>query len=254
MKKITVILPTYNEKENICEMIDILENDIFPQVENYLMSILVVDDNSPDGTAQFVRNYMKKYKNLEITVDEKKGLGIAYKRGVEYAIKNMNADLVLKMDSDFQHNPKYIIDLIKKYNEGYNYAIGSRFCKGGSLPKNLGLYRRFLSKYGGLCTRLILFYPKINIISDASSGLTLTNVNVLSKIDFSKVSSGFYYATQMLYQVVKLGIEIGEIPIELDIRTKGKTKMPFSNIPKTLVTMIALRLSNNKRKNNNDKK
>ena len=249
MEKITVILPTYNEKENICEMIDILEKDIFPQIKNYLMSILVVDDNSPDSTAQLVRNYMKKYKNLEITVDEKKGLGIAYKRGVEYAINKMNADLVIKMDSDFQHNPKYIIDLIRKRDEGYNYVVGSRFCKGGSLPRDSSLFRRFLSKYGGLVTRIILFYPKINIISDVSSGLTLANVkNVLSKIDFSNVSSGFYYTTQMLYQVVKLEMEIGEIPIEFGIRTKGKTKMPFSNIPKTLITMIALRLSSNKLK------
>ena len=249
MEKITVMLPTYNEKENICEMIYTLEQDIFPQLKNYLMNILVIDDNSPDGTAQLVRNYMRKYKNLDINIDKKRGLGIAYKRGVEYAINNMNTDVVIKIDSDFQHNPKYIINLIKKYDEGYNYVIGSRFCEGGSLPGDWSLYRKFLSKYGGLCTRLILFYPKINITSDVSSGLTLASVkNVLSKVDFSKVSSGFYYTTQMLYQVVKLGIEIGEIPIEFGIRRKGKTKMPFSNIPKTLVTMITLRLSNNKNK------
>lgn len=249
MEKITIILPTYNEKENICEMIDTLERDIFPQIKNYIMNILVVDDNSPDGTTQLVQNYMKKYSNLDITVDEKKGLGIAYKRGVEYAVYNMNADLVIKMDSDFQHNPKYIIDLIMKHDEGYNYVIGSRFCKGGSSSKDLGLFRRFLSKYGGLVTRIILFYPKINIISDVSSGLTLANVkNVLSKIDFSKVSSGFYYTTQMLYQVVKMDVKIGEIPISFDIRTRGKTKMPLSNIPKTLITMIALRLSSNRPK------
>jgi dolichol-phosphate mannosyltransferase len=249
MEKITVMLPTYNEKENICEMIDTLEQDIFPQLKNYLMNILVIDDNSPDGTAQLVRNYMRKYKNLDINIDKKRGLGIAYKRGVEYAINNMNTDVVIKIDSDFQHNPKYIINLIKKYDEGYNYVIGSRFCEGGSLPGDWSLYRKFLSKYGGLCTRLILFYPKINITSDVSSGLTLASVkNVLSKVDFSKVSSGFYYTTQMLYQVVKLGIEIGEIPIEFGIRRKGKKKMQFSNIPKTLVTMITLRLSNNKNK------
>ncbi len=245
MEKVIVILPTYNEKENICEIIDILEKGIFPQIKNYLMNILVVDDNSPDGTAQLVRNYMKKYKNLDITIDEKKGLGIAYRRGIEYAINNMNADLVIKMDSDFQHNPKYVLDLIKKYDEGYDYVIGSRFCKGGSLPRSWSLYRKFLSKYGGLCTRIILFYPKLNIISDVSSGLTLANVkNVLNKIDFSKIYSGFYYTTQVLYQVIKLGIEIGEIPIEFCVRTRGKTKMPFSNIPKTLITMIALRLFN----------
>jgi len=244
MKQIVVLLPTYNEKENICEIIDILEKDIFTQINKYRLSILVVDDKSPDGTERLVRNYMKKYKNLDITIDEKKGLGIAYKRGVEYAINNMNADLIIKMDSDFQHNPKYVVDLIKKHDEGYNYVIGSRFCRGGSVSKDWGLFRKLLSKYGGLCTRIILFFPKTNIISDVSSGLTLASVkNVLSKIDFSKVTSGFYYTTQMLYQVVKLGIEIGEIPIDFGVRIKGKTKMPFSNIPKTLIKIIALRLS-----------
>lgn len=250
MEKITILLPTYNERENISEMIDTLENDIFPQIENYNMSILVVDDNSPDGTANIVKNYMNKYGNLELTVDQKKGLGIAYKRGTAYAINKLNSDVIIKMDSDFQHNPKYIIDLIKKYSEGYDYVIGSRYLPGGAVSREWGLYRRFLSKYGGLCTRIILFYPHKQIVSDVSSGFTLANVkNVLSKIDFSKVSSGFYYTTQMLYYVVKLGIEIGQIPIAFGSRKKGKTKMPISNVPKTLITMIHLRLSENKKNN-----
>jgi len=243
MEKIVIVIPTYNEKENIGEIIEILENEIFLKIHDYDMGILVVDDNSPDGTIDVVLEKAKKYKNLRISIGEKKGLGVVYKRGVDYCKNKLGADIIIKMDGDFQHNPKYILDLVQKYREGYNYVIGSRFIKGGSIPKKWSLYRKFLSKYGGFCTRVILFFPKINIVSDISSGLTLASVKqVLNKLDFTKVSSGFYYTTQIIYQVIKMGIRIAEIPINFELRKKGKTKMPFSNIPKTLITMIRLRL------------
>lgn len=102
MKKIVVVLPTYNEKENIGEMIEVLENDIFPRINNHEMSILVVDDNSPDGTKEVVKEKMNKYKNLELSVGEKEGLGKAFNRGIDYVMAKMNADAVIKMDADFQ--------------------------------------------------------------------------------------------------------------------------------------------------------
>jgi dolichol-phosphate mannosyltransferase len=246
-KKIVVMLPTYNEKENIGKMIEILENEIFSKIKKFDMSILVVDDNSPDGTSNVVREKMNNYKNIMISSDKKKGLGEAFIRGVRYATNEMKADAVIKMDADFQHDPKYVLDLINKYDEGYDYIVGSRFIKGGKVPNNWNICRKFISKYGGLCTRIILFFPNINIIKDVSSGLKLLSVkNVLDKLDFSKISSGFYYTTQLIYQAISLGIKVTEIPIEFKIREKGKTKMPFSNIPMTLKTMILLRLSRNK--------
>ena len=249
MKTIVVILPTYNEIENIGEMIEVLENSIFPKINNYSMSILVVDDNSPDGTKDIVYNKMKDYKNLEISIGEKQGLGAAFNRGIDYAIEKMNASAVIKMDTDFQHNPEYIFDLIKKYDEGYFYIIGTRFSNGGKFPKELGIYRKILSKYGGLFTRIILFFPHINIVTDASSGLKLVDVeNVLKKVDFHTISSGFYYTTQLLYQAITIGSKIAEIPIDFGIRKYGKTKMPFSNAPGTLKAMIRLRLNRNKLK------
>lgn len=249
MKNIVVILPTYNEKENIGDMIEVLENDIFPRINNHEMSILVVDDNSPDGTKEVVKEKMNKYKNLDLSVGEKEGLGEAFNRGIDYAMSKMNADAVIKMDADFQHYPKYIFDLVKKYSEGYKYIIGTRFSSGGRFPKELGLYRRILSKYGGLLTRIILFSPHINIVTDVSSGLKLVDVEeVLKRVDFHSISSGFYYTTQLLYQAVIIGIKVAEIPIEFGIRKKGKTKMPFSNVPETLKAMIRLRLNRNKLK------
>ena len=249
MKNIVVILPTYNEIENIGEMVEVLETSIFPKIDNYNMSILVVDDNSPDGTKDVVYNKMKNYKNLEITVGEKQGLGAAFNRGIDYAMEKMNASAVIKMDADFQHDPEYIFDLIKKYDEGYFYIIGTRFSNGGKFPKELGIYRKILSKYGGLFTRIILFSPHINIVTDASSGLKLVDVeNVLKKVDFHSISSGFYYTTQLLYQAIIIGVKVAEIPIDFGIRKYGKTKMPFSNAPGTLKAMIKLRLNRNKLK------
>jgi dolichol-phosphate mannosyltransferase len=249
MKKVVIILPTYNERENISEMIEVLENNIFPKINNYIMSILVVDDNSPDGTKEIVYNKMDIYKNLEISIGEKLGLGAAFNRGIDYAIEKMNANVVIKMDADFQHDPKYIFDLIKKYDAGYYYVIGTRFSNGGRFPEKLGLYRKILSKYGGLFTRIILFSPHINSVTDASSGLKLVDVeNVLKKVDFHSISSGFYYTTQLLYQAILIGIKVAEIPIDFGIRKFGQTKMPFSNAPGTLKAMIKLRLNSKKLK------
>lgn len=245
MEKITIIIPTYNEKDNIGEIIEVLENDVFPQVKDYLMEILIVDDNSPDGTSKIVFEKIKKYKNISISSGGKKGLGMAYIRGVEYAKLNLNANVAIKMDGDFQHNPENILDLIQKYREGYQYVIGSRYRKGGSTPREWGKYKYFLSKYGGLCTRIILFFPHIYIVSDVSSGFTLASIGrVLDRVNFSKISSGFYYTTQLIYQVIKMDIKVAEIPINFGVRKKGKTKMSFSNVPKTLFTMIRLRLFN----------
>ena len=247
-EKIIVMLPTYNEKENIGKMIEILENEVFPEIKKQKMSILNVDDNSPDGTSDIVAEKMKKYGNIRICSDKKKGLGEAFIRGVRFAINEMGATAIIKMDADFQHDPKYVLDLVNKYNEGNDYIIGSRFAEGGEIPNNWGFYRKFLSKYGGLCTRIILFFPHINIITDVSSGLKLMSVeNVLNKVDLSKISSGFYYTTQLIYQALNLGIKITEIPIKFKLREKGKTKMSFSNIPLTLKTMILLRFSGSKK-------
>lgn len=248
MDKIVILLPTYNENENIEQMIETLENDIFPKIKNYKMDILVIDDSSTDGTIEIVKEKIKKYKNLRISIGEKKGLGAAFKRGLIFAIEKMNADVIIKMDSDFQHNPKNILDLIDKYNEGYNYVIGSRYGKGGSVPKEWGLLRKFLSKYGGLYTRIILFFPKIHMVSDVSSGFILASVKkVLNRINFDQLSSGFYYSQQLIFQVVNLGIKIAGIPINFETRKKNETKMPFHSVIGTLISMPILRITGKKR-------
>jgi len=114
--KAIVIIPTYNEKGNIERIIPTVE-EVFKEVKNYETGILIVDDSSPDGTSEIVKNLMKKYDNLHLLVGEKNGLGAAYLRGMTYAIDNLNADVMFEMDADFFHDPKKIPDFLKKIDE-----------------------------------------------------------------------------------------------------------------------------------------
>src|SRR5579883_2616278 len=116
--KAVVILPTYNEKENIQKLVPFLESEVFPKVKHHDMAILVADDNSPDGTADEVKSLMKKYKNLDVSTGPKKGLGAAYIRGMDYAIEKMKADVVFEMDADGQHDATKIPAFLEKIDKG----------------------------------------------------------------------------------------------------------------------------------------
>jgi dolichol-phosphate mannosyltransferase len=244
MNKIVIIIPTYNEKENIGRMIHVLEEEIFPKIKKNRMEILVVDDKSPDGTAKIVEEKMKKFKNITLDLGDKQGLGAAYKRGMKYAMSKMEASAVIEFDADFQHDPKYIIDLVEKFNQGYDYVIGSRFVKNGSIPQSWDFYRKFLTIGGGLFSRFVLFFPKINKVKDVSTGLKLTKVKgVLDKVDFSKIANDFCYKTQILYQIVNMGAKVIEVPLQFKLREKGETKMGFNTVIGTFKAIIILRLT-----------
>jgi dolichol-phosphate mannosyltransferase len=224
-----------------------LEEEIFPKIKNNQMEILVVDDKSPDGTAEIVRQKMKKYPNITLSLGDKQGLGAAYKRGMQYAMEKMRADAVIEFDADFQHDPKHILDLVKKFDEGYDYVIGSRFVEGGSIPSQWSFYRKFLTRYGGLFSRIVLFFPNINKVKDVSTGLKLTRVKgVLDKVDFSKIANDFVYKTQILYQIVNMGAKTIEIPLKFKLREKGETKMGFNTVIGTFKAIILLRLTDPK--------
>jgi len=249
MKKVVVIIPTYNERENIGRMIDVLEKEIFPKIKKNQMEILVVDDKSPDGTADVVKEKMKKYDNITLSLGNKEGLGAAYKRGMKYAMEKMKADAVIEFDADFQHDPKYIIDLVNKFNEGYDYVLGSRFVEGGLVPEEWSFYRKFLTRVGGsLFSRIVLFFPNINKVKDTSTGLKLTRVKgVLDKVDFSKIANSFSYKTQMLYQIVNLkGVRLIEIPLKFKTRKVGETKISFKDVIRTFIDVVAIRLKDPK--------
>ncbi|MBM3205782.1 hypothetical protein FJZ41_02980 [Candidatus Shapirobacteria bacterium] len=153
----------------------------------------------------------------------------------------------MEFDADFQHDPKHIIDLVKKLDEGYDYVIGSRFVGEGSIPKEWNLYRKVLTRYGGLFSRIVLFFPKINKVKDVSTGLKLTRVKgVLDKVDFSKVIDGFFYKTQLLYQIVNQGAKVIEVPLQFRLREKGESKISSKDVFRTFIGVIKLRLTDPK--------
>lgn len=217
-------MPTYNEKENIHKMIPVLEHEVFPKIKDHTVHLLVVDDNSPDHTADEVRKYMEKNKNIDILLGEKQGLGAAYVRGMKYAMSHMHADAVIEFDADFQHDPHDIPRLIAAMDKGADYVIGSRYIPGGKIPKEWGFNRKVLSYVGGsLVGRTMLGIWNIH---DITSGFKLTKTNFLKKVNLDHLySNDFAYKMHILHDVVKQGAKVVEIPIVFYEREEGVSKI-----------------------------
>lgn len=239
--KAVVIIPTYNEKGNIEKLLDVLEKEIFPQIKNYEMGILVADDNSPDGTADIVKDHMKKWKNIELITGKKEGLGAAYIRGMDHAISKMNADVVFEMDADFFHDPKKIPDFLKKIDEGHDFVIGTRYSNGGSIPSNWGFHRKFLSVVGNLVIRSILmrFY-----IHDWTGGYRAIKKEVfLKEREKIKKFKGYTFQVGFLLSAVEDGFKVAEIPFSATDRVAGRSKIPAGQtIFQTLSFVIIARM------------
>jgi len=221
--KAVIILPTYNEKGNIERIIHILEDEIFPTIKNHSMYILVADDNSPDGTADEVKKLMKKYKNLELNMGEKRGLGAAYVRAMTYAVKNLNADIMFEMDADLSHDPKKVPEFLKKIDEGYDFVIGTRYSAGGSIPSNWGLSRKIQSIAGNLIVRTILMRLWIH---DWTGGFRAIKKDVfLREKSELTVFRGYTFQVSFLHKAVRDGFKVAEVPIHFTDRTLGRSKI-----------------------------
>lgn len=241
MQKAVVINPTYNEKGNIEKLITTLEEEIFPQVKNWEMYILVADDNSPDGTGDEVRKLMEKYKNLDIVQGEKNGLGAAYVRGMTYAIEKMGADVVFEMDADLQHDPTKIPDFLKKIDDGADMVLGNRYSDGGSIPQNWPIQRKMFSIVANLFVRLVFFAPKIH---DWTGGYRALKKEVFLK-EKEKLSNfkGYIFQISFLHKALRDGFVIGEVPFHFGDRTLGKSKIaPLSYIMSVLYFVISTRI------------
>lgn len=237
---IVVIIPTYNEVENIGRMLDALTREVFPKIKNHNMRALVVDDNSPDGTAEVVRKKLKESKNIKLLMGQKEGLGAAYIRGMKYAMQEMKADAVIEMDADFQHDPKEIVKFVKEFDSGYDYVIGSKYVKGGSVPKQWEFYRKFLSVGGNTFARIVLL---IFSVRDVTSGFKLTKVKgFLDRMDLDRLLSKSYaYKIHMMYEMVKeKGARVKEIPIKFHFREKGSSKIEHEDVFESLRVVILL--------------
>ena len=212
-----VVIPTYNEKENVENMI----RKVMSFEKEF--DILVVDDASPDGTSQIVINLQKDFPNrihLE-SRSGKLGLGTAYIHGFKWAIKQ-KYDFIFEMDCDFSHDPN---DLVRLYNacavEGADVSIGSRYCKGGKV-KNWPLKRVLMSYFASVYVRIILWIS----IKDTTAGFKCYRRNVLEKINLDAVIfKGYAFQICMKYAAIKHGFRIIEVPITFVDRLYGVSKM-----------------------------
>ena len=232
--KILIIIPTYNEKDNI----DKIVNDIFLQcVEK--PEILVVDDNSIDGTKEILNKLKSQNKINLIERSSKQGLASAYIEGFKYGIEH-NFDFIIQMDADFSHNPKYLNEIISNLKT-YDVVIASRNIKGGN-TKGWSLFRNLISKWGSNYARLILNCP----IKDLTGGFNGWKRETLKKINLDKIiSKGYLFQVEMKYKAYKSKAKIIEIPIIFEQRKHGKSKMSLSIFFEALFNVIKIRFDKN---------
>lgn len=216
LKRILVIIPTYNESENILNLI--------PEVLKYTSSeyqwnVLVVDDNSPDGTAAMVESL--KSDNVYLIKREKKsGLGTAYVTGFRFAIEK-SFDYVFEMDADFSHDPKYLPKFIELIEKGNDLVVGSRYINGVSVV-NWPISRLILSYYVNIYTRIVTGLK----VKDTTAGFMCYRVSALSQIDLDKVNSnGYSFQIEMKFKLSRKGFKITETPILFIDRRAGSSKM-----------------------------
>ncbi|MBX4206091.1 glycosyltransferase family 2 protein, partial [Candidatus Microgenomates bacterium] len=219
---------------------------IFSQVKNHKMELLYIDDTSPDKTYEIVREKMKKYKWLHLLLNtEKRGLGVAYMKGFQYAIEKINADYLMEFDGDFQHDPNDIPRLVEQIDKGYDFIVGSRYIKGGSIPKEWGFKRQFLSVVGNLVARVLLVLPQVH---DVTGGFRLSKVKgFMEDFPFEKIlSRSFAYKIHTFFYMVQKGAKIKEVPINFQPRTEGESKIIKNEMQETLRVIFLLQLHNEK--------
>ncbi len=244
--KIVVILPTFNERENIKKLIPILEEKIFPNIKKHDMNILIVDDKSPDGTEEEINEIMKKWKNISLNSGVKQGLGAAYVRGMTYAIDKMNADVIFEMDADLQHDPTKIPDFLKKIDEGYDMVIGTRYSEGGSIPKNWPPLRKAFSIIANIFVRTVFLNFSIH---DWTGGYRALKKEVfLKEKNELQQYSGYIFQISFLHKAIRDKFKIGEVPFHFSDREQGRTKIaPLGYIMEVVKFVILTRINQYKR-------
>ncbi len=228
--KTLIIIPTYNEKENIQL---ILEHILRLPIQS---DILIVDDGSPDGTSHIVEMLMKDFRRLKILKrSEKMGLGKAYVAGFEWGLQN-NYDGFIQMDADFSHHPDYLVQIIDLLSV-YDVVIGSRYVSGGG-TKNWGLFRRLLSQFGGLYARTILSAP----IQDFTGGFNAWRKDVLQDIALKTLQAdGYAFQIELKYRAYLKQFKYFELPILFEDRKVGNSKMNYKIIFEALLRVIQFR-------------
>ncbi len=238
--KICFVLPTYNEEENIENIIQQILKEEKNQ-SKHTFSILVVDDNSTDETQAIVQRYTSLNSKVHLVTGQKKGLGDAYKRGFNYALNDLQADLIFQMDSDGQHDTSLIPHFVSSIEEGRDVVIGSRFVEGGTTP-DFSFSRLLMSKVGNL---LVRYVGGITQVKDCTSGYRAIRASYLKELDFSYLSTrGYSFQSSLICDLAWRGANISEIPIEFSSRQGGDSKLALRDQMEFLLNIPRLGFRN----------
>jgi len=236
--KIVVIIPTYNERDNIGALIDALHKQGASM--QHEMHILVVDDRSPDGTSAIVQCKMQAYPHLHLLSGAKKGMGTAYIRGMRHALSVLRSDVVMEMDADFSHKPADVPRLIKALEAGADFVIGSRYAAGGSIPQEWSAWRKLNSRVGNIIARYV---AGLYHIKDCTAGFRAIRATLLEHINLSSLTvQGYAFQIALLHAAVVQQAVIQEIPVDFIDRIKGHSKLGLRDIVEFIINAWWIRL------------
>jgi len=232
MKAVSVIVPTYNERENLPTLIERI-NKIFVD-GGIIGEVVIIDDNSPDGTGQLAEQLRRKYKFLRVIHRPSKlGLGSAYREGFRAA----EGKLLFTMDADLSHDPAHMPQFIEMAGHA-DVVVGSRYVKGGSII-GWGLYRKLVSKIANFLAGIVAGAD----VNDITSGYRAYRKEVLEKVPLEEIrSSGYAFQLEILYEIRKRGFKIDSVPIVFTDRRKGRSKLGMREILSFLMLTIKLGL------------
>lgn len=235
-----IILPTYNERENIGVILEKL-HEVVKQIPGHRFSFLVVDDTSPDGTASVVRQLQKRYSDITLITGKKEGLGNALLRGLSYAVDKLHADILVQIDADLSHDPSVLPKFIAAIDDGADFVVGSRYIPGGSIPDNWGLHRKIYSVIGNAIVRFGLGHRSVH---DWTGGYRALRKSFFESAKGElRAYSGYVFQIAFLHKAIRRGAKVVEVPIHFTDRRFGHSKIaPSEYIRNVLIYIIKARM------------
>ena len=220
--KLIVIIPTYNERDNIIQILDRL-HEVMKKVHSYKISYLIVDDNSPDGTTDAVYAYTNKHYDTYCITGKKEGLGKALLRGLSYGVGTLHADRIIQMDADLSHDPAVIPKFLEAFRKGSDFVVGSRYIPGGSIPEHWGIHRKIYSIVGNTIVRYGLGRLEVH---DWTGGYRAYDKKYYERAkEGMQKYGGYVFQIAFLYKALVNGACISEVPIHFTDRMFGRSKI-----------------------------
>jgi len=237
--KVVVVLPTYNEADNVGRLIEALQ-PAFAAMVGHEACVLVVDDRSPDGTAAVVADSQRRHANVHLLSGDRHGLGAAYIRGMRHALGPLGADVVFEMDADFSHRPQDLPRLLQAIEGGADFVIGSRYVRGGSIPRQWSRRRRLVSRWGNVFARHVAGMRRVR---DCTAGFRAIRASLLREIDLGALHvQGYAFQIALLYEALLRRAVVVELPVDFIDRSAGQSKLGLSDVVEFMVNVWWLRL------------